>query len=91
MEIDKLELKILSSLLFPEKFENIVQESGESDSYIVTDVLKTLIVKDLVKIYEEDENGNYKSVSFLAVDDLNLQWFRITTKGINILEKYPIN
>ena len=91
MELEELELKILSLLLFPEKFKHIVEESGEADSYIVADVLKTLIVKDLVRIYETDEIGNFKPVQFLAVDELNLQWFRITTKGINILEKYPTN
>jgi hypothetical protein len=91
MELEELELKILSLLLFPEKFKHIAEESGEADSFIVADVLKTLIVKDLVRIYESDEQGNFKPVQFLTVDNLNLQWFRITTKGIDILEKYPIN
>jgi hypothetical protein len=91
MELEELELKILSLLLFPEKFKHIAEESGEADFYIVADVLKTLIVKDLVRIYESDEQGNYMPVQFLAVDDLNFQWFRITTKGIIILGNYPTN
>lgn len=84
MELEKLAYKILSSLIFEEKFEHIYEESGEPDRNIVSDVLRILVVKDLVRVYEV-RNEKYVSVSYIEPDTYSNQFFRASAKGLNLL------
>ncbi|MCO6495994.1 MAG: hypothetical protein J5I91_10010 [Bacteroidetes bacterium] len=84
MELDPLALKILSSLIFEEPFEFIYQESGEPDRNIVSDVLRVLIVKDLVRVFEK-QDGRFIPVAHIEPDTYSEQYFRITAKGMRYI------
>lgn len=82
--LDPLEIKILSTLLFEETFEHILEDSGEKNKNIVSDVLRTLIVKDLVRVYEKQQE-RYIPVAHIEPDSFKGQYFRITSKGLKYL------
>jgi hypothetical protein len=84
MEIDSLSKKILASMIFEETFEKIMEDCGEPNVNIVRDVIRTLIVKDLVKVYEYI-NQNYVPVPYQDPDYFKNQYLRITAKGIKYL------
>lgn len=83
-EIDELSKKILSLLLFEEQFSHVYEESGESNRNIVSDVLKTLIIKDLVKVYELREE-RFIAVNYIEPDHYKGQYFRISAIGMRYL------
>jgi predicted transcriptional regulator len=85
MDIDKHSLDMLKLLLFEETFEHICEEMTEPNRNIVADVLKQLIIKDLVKIFEL-RGDRFISVGYLEPDAFKGQYFRITSKGIRLLE-----
>jgi hypothetical protein len=78
--LEDLAVRILSLIVLEENFENIYWESGEKNKKIVLDVLRTLIVKDLVRVYEETPKG-FKLVSYVDPDAFETLYFRITAKG----------
>lgn len=84
MEIEPLAIKILSSLIFEETFEHILEESGEKNRNIVSDILKTLVMKDLVRVYEK-RNDKFVAVAHIEPDTYAGQFFRITAKGMRFL------
>ena len=85
MKITPGQKKILESLFFEENFESICAEIIDSRPNIADD-LKTLITKDLVNIYEE-VNGRYELSDMYDADDMNAYFYRISAKGITLLEK----
>jgi len=84
MELEKLAYKILSSLIFEETFEHIYEEAGEPDRNVVSDVLRILVVKDLVRVFEI-RNDKYVPVSYIEPDTYSNQFFRASAKGLNLL------
>lgn len=78
--LEDLALHILSLIVLEESFENIYVESGEKDKKIVLDILRILIVKDLVRVYEETPKG-FKPLAYADPDQLDKMYFRITAKG----------
>jgi hypothetical protein len=84
MKLEPLAIKILSSLIFEETFEHILEDAGNIDRNIVSDVLRILVVKDLVRVYEKRED-KFIPVAYIEPDTYAGQYFRITAKGMKYL------
>lgn len=84
MEIDKLCKQVLSTLLFEETFEHICEDCGISNRKVVADIVKTLVVKDLVRVYEL-RSDRYVQVHYIEPDYFKDLYFRITAQGMEKL------
>lgn len=80
-----LEKKILTSLLFVETFETIIEEARESE-YLVADVLKWLIKNKYVSPMElNEETGEYKPTYMYDSDNMRAYRYQMTAKGLKFL------
>jgi hypothetical protein len=86
-ELSELGEKIIRLLIFEESFVHLVEELRDTSKHHVADELKYLIVKDFIKPCMNVETGQLSSVLFDS-DKLDEYTFRLTTKGLNYLEKH---
>lgn len=92
MEPDEIDLKVMNLLLFEETFGKIAEELPTYSPNILADVLKHLIVKGWVTPVQFDSRKSFgKQSMFLETDGMRSAYFRLTTKGINLLEKQSEN
>ncbi len=80
-----LEKKILTSLLFTESFDTIIEEAKESE-FLVADVLKDLIKGKYVSpMVLNDETQEYESTYMYDSDNMRAYHYQMTAKGLNFL------
>ena len=80
-----LEKKILTSLLFAESFDTIVEEAKESE-YLVADVLKLLIKRKHVTPMQLNETtGEYEPTYMYDSDRMRAFHYRITAAGLKFI------
>lgn len=80
-----LEKKILTSLLFTESFDTIIEEARESE-FLVADVLKWLIKSKYVSPMElNEEKGEYKATFMYDSDNMRAYHYQMTAKGLTFL------
>jgi len=84
MELDELSIEILGLLVFEESFVHICEECSIKDKNIVSDVLRVLIVRDLVRVFEE-RDGKLVAVNYVEPDEYKNQFFRISAKGLKTI------
>ena len=87
IELDEVELEVLSLLLFPERFSKIVEESQKANNeHVVADVLKNLLHKKLIVSGFMNENNEFKSSVFYDSDKMKRSAFKASGKGIDFLQ-----
>jgi hypothetical protein len=80
-----LEKKILTSLLFTESFDTIVEEVKQSE-YLVADILKWLITRRYVSPMQYNETKKDYEPSFIYdSDNMRHYHYRMTGEGLNFL------
>jgi hypothetical protein len=80
-----LERKILSSLLFAEEFDSVMEEVKESE-FLVADVLKQLIQQKLVTPMKLNEkNGDYEPSFMYDSDNMRAYRYRVTAEGLKFI------
>lgn len=80
-----LERKILTSLVFTESFDTILEEARESE-FLVADVLKWLIKHKYVSPMELDAaTGEYKTTYMYDSDNMRAYHYCMTGKGFKFL------
>lgn len=80
--LDPLEKKLIELVIFDESFESIVAEMNESRP-IVGDVLKTLLVKEMVNVTTYNaEKGRFERSLTYDGDHLENYSFVATRKGL---------
>jgi hypothetical protein len=80
-----LEKKILTSLLFTESFDTIIEEAKESE-FLVADVLKDLIKSKYVSpMVLNEETQEYESTYMYDSDNMRAYHYQMTAKGLNFL------
>lgn len=80
-----IEKKILTSLLFEESFDTIIEEVKDSE-YLVADTLKTLIKRKLVTPMERnDTTGDYQPTFMYDSDNMRAYHYRMTAEGLRFL------
>lgn len=84
MELEKLELKILDTLTFPESYETLIKEVHE-DEAVVADVLKILIAKELVTPMSFDQKTQrYIQGYMYNSDDMTEYFYCMSSKGMKV-------
>ena len=84
--MDKVSISVLELLLFPEHFNDIVEECrSRTTRHIVGDVLKTLLHDGLVSPLLKKQNGEYERSIGYDSDDMEAFYYQITAKGIDVL------
>ncbi len=85
MELEPLELALLNTTLFPEKFESIRSENKfTQDPYLVADGLKNLLKNRLIRPVHSDGKASLVYDS----DHMDDYLYEATQKGIAVLELY---
>lgn len=80
-----LEKKVLTSLIFTESFETIIEETKES-RYLVAEVLKWLIKKRYVSPMQlNDTKGEYEPTYMYDTDNMRAYHYRMTADGLRFL------
>lgn len=80
-----LEKKILTSLLFTESFETILDETKQSE-FLVADVLKWLITKKYVNpMRYNDTKKDYEPSFIYDSDNMRAFHYRITAEGLKFI------
>lgn len=80
-----IEKKILTSLLFVESFDTILEEARESE-FLVADVLKDLIKNKYVTPMELNEDTNeYQPTFMYDSDNMRAYRYQMTAKGLKFL------
>jgi len=87
IELEEVELEVLSLLLFPERFEIIVAESEKAQNeHVVADVLKNLIHKKLVVSGFMSDKNVFKPSVYYDSDAMKKSAFKATSKGLEHIE-----
>jgi hypothetical protein len=81
-EPDALERQVLSRLIFPERFEALLEETRIPEN-ILGDIIRQLLHHRLVLAVPEEATSSV----FYDVDDLRLYQYRISQKGYNFIQK----
>lgn len=80
-----IEKKVLTSLIFVESFDTILEEVKESE-YLVADVLKWLIKNKYVSPMQKQEEGEEYKTSFMYdSDNMRAYHYQMTAKGLKFL------
>lgn len=79
-----LEKKILTSLIFTESFETIIEETKES-RYLVAEVLKWLIKKRYVSPMQLGAKGEFEPTYMYNTDNMHDYHYRMTADGLRFL------
>ena len=84
--MDELEIAVLELLLFPEQFNNIVDECRvKVGRHVIGDALKTLLHDKYVSPLRLDDSGQLvRSIGYDS-DDMEAFQYQITAKGIDAL------
>jgi len=86
-ELSALAREIISLLVFEETYDNIISETTQVNKYAVTDEIKTLIVKDIIKPCKDILMD--KSSGFIYDSDRMKDYsFTLTAKGMGLLEDF---
>lgn len=85
--LNKLAEKIISLLIFEERFEHILEEIPDFKKSHVADELKLLISKDYVRPCRDLENESKSGVIYDS-DKMIDYSFTLTSKGLNYLEAF---
>jgi len=80
-EPDALERQVLSRLIFPERFEELLEETRIPEN-ILGDILRQLLHHRLVLAVPAEEG----SAVFYDVDDLRLYRYRLSRKGYDFIQ-----
>jgi acetylglutamate kinase len=81
-QVTPLQMKILSSLVFVESFDHILEEVGESEP-IVTAEIRTLIDRRFIQVMEPTSAGFRKTV-FYDADDMRAFYYTATSKALGL-------
>jgi len=85
--LDEIEKSVLEKLTFEEHFHHILEEM-DFPRPVVADVLKTLLVKEMVHAFTFNEKTNSAlPTAFCDTDNLQDYLFRATKKGMDALYK----
>jgi len=80
-EPDVLERQVLSRLIFPERFDALLEETRIPEN-ILGDILRQLLHHRLVSAVPEEEGA----AVFYDVDDLRLYRYRLSRKGYDFIQ-----
>ncbi|MCB9262060.1 MAG: hypothetical protein H6607_06770 [Flavobacteriales bacterium] len=85
--MDELAKAVLEQLLFPENFENIVEECRiKAGKHIIGDVLKTLLHDEMVSPMLPNEKGDWVRSLGYDSDFMGDYRYQITAKGLKALQ-----
>mgnify|MGYP000226794311 CR=1 FL=1 len=83
--LDEIEKELLERLTFEEKLQHLLEEIN-APKPVVIDVLKSLLVRDLVAAYRFDEQlGKVLPTPFYDADNMQDFMYRATKKGFDAL------
>ncbi|MCO4819406.1 MAG: hypothetical protein KC517_07260 [Bacteroidetes bacterium] len=87
--MDEFSISVLELLLFPEHFNNIVDECRMNTTrHIVGDILKNLLHDGLVSPLILNDNGGFvRSIGYDS-DNMEAFYYQITAKGIDALSAH---
>ena len=80
-EPDVLERQVLSRLIFPERFDALLEETRIPEN-ILGDILRQLLHHRLVSAVPAEEG----TAVFYDVDDLRLYRYRLSRKGYDFIQ-----
>ena len=80
-DLTDLQKKILGSLYYLESFDTILEEVDAPANYISDDV-KTLIDRGMIKVVEPNENGGYEGRFYYDSDNMRAFYYQITKDGL---------
>lgn len=80
-EPDVLERQVLSRLIFPERFDALLEETRIPE-HILGDILRQLLHHRLVSAVPSEEG----TAVFYDVDDLRLYRYRLSRKGYDFIQ-----
>ena len=80
-EPDVLERQVLSRLIFPERFDALLEETRIPEN-ILGDILRQLLHHRLVSAVPAEEGTSV----FYDVDDLRLYRYRLSRKGYDFIQ-----
>lgn len=85
--LSKLSEKIISLLIFEERFEHILEEIKDEKHSHIADELKQLIAKDMVRPCRDLETEKASGILYDS-DSLKDYSFTLTSKGLTYLETF---
>ncbi|MEX1063395.1 MAG: hypothetical protein WEC12_07315 [Balneolaceae bacterium] len=87
MKLTSSEKKILSLLIYPETFNQLLEETGLQKG-LLRDDLMNLVSHRYVEVYEKD--GSRPVSPFYDSDHLELFAFKATKSGLNAIQGYAV-
>lgn len=81
-ELTELQFQLLDSLYFVERFEHVLEESGEKRP-VVVDELRTMIDRGWIQVMAfDEEEGDYRRTQIFDTDHLEEYAFLATKEGL---------
>jgi hypothetical protein len=88
VDLDEVELEVLSLLLYPERFYKIVEECKTANNeHVVADVLKNLLHKKLIVSGYMNENNEFTTSVFYDSDKMKRSAFKANGKGLSAISE----